>query len=142
MSPFENPEFAARCAGHPQDRCANRFGPPLPLKLVGVGAAFLLCRPLGLLALGAVLWSHCRRHGFPGHGPWQGLRHRRGFARSGNAAFDAAQREALSKLAADAEAFAEFRRQQREARDKEAFDRFQAEREAKPEAPQNPQAHD
>jgi len=129
----QGPDFSA---------CAGRFGPPLPVKLLGVGAAFLVCRPLGVIALGAVLFSHFRRHGALARGPWPGMRghHRHGFGRSGNAAFDAAQQETLNKLSEDAKAFAEFARKQREARDKEAFDRFQADRAANPEAPQHPDA--
>jgi len=124
-----HPEFAGH--GGENRACAGSFQPPLPLKLLGVGAAFLICRPLGALVLGVIAFKHFRRHGFPGQGRCNaGPRGPRGFMRSGNSAFDAAQREAVSKLAEDAEAFAAFRRQQREARDKEAFDRFRAERDA------------
>ncbi|MGO9743021.1 MAG: DUF2852 domain-containing protein [Roseiarcus sp.] len=103
-----------------------RHGPPLPLKLLGVGVAFLISRPLGVIALGLALWSHFRHRGF-GPGPSFGPR-RSGFGGSGNAAFDDGQRETLMKMQEDAKAFAEFRQRQRDARDKEAFDRFTSER--------------
>ena len=103
-----------------------RHGPPLALKLLGIGVAFLICRPLGVIALGLALWSHFRRRGF-GLGASFGPRGR-GFGRSGNSAFDAKQQKKLDEMKEDAKAFAEFQQRQREARDKEAFDRFMSER--------------
>jgi hypothetical protein len=118
---FSEPEHAHLC----------RSGPPLPVKILAVAAAFLVFPPLGLVALALTLWS-CRHgggfegaRGFKGHGPFRGRR----FWSSGNSVFDEKQREALKKLKEEAEAFAEFRRKQREARDKEDFDRFMADRE-------------
>ena len=103
------------------------FGPPLPLKLLLAGAAFLICPPLGLLALGLLGW---RYFGW-GHGC--GGRHR-GFRHStGNSALDAKRSETLQALDEDAEAFVDFARRERERRDREAYERFQAERNAKKE---------
>jgi Protein of unknown function (DUF2852) len=103
------------------------FGPPLPLKLLLAGAAFLICPPLGLLALGFLAW---RYFGW-GHGC--GDRHR-GFRHStGNSALDAKRRETLQALDEEAEAFVDFARRERERRDREAYERFQAERNAKKE---------
>ena len=134
MSPFANPEFA----DHPRHAyCAGRFGPPLPLKLLGVGAAFLLCKPFGFVALGLLAYSHFRRRHVEGHGPWQGFQHRRrAFFASGNTAFDERQRETLNQLAEDAKAFEDFRRKQREARDKAALDEFMKARTAEPKSPE------
>jgi hypothetical protein len=101
------------------------YGPPLPLKLLFAGAAFLICPPLGLLALGFLAWRHFRwERGCGGR--------MRGFRRSaGNSALDAKRRETLKALDEEAEAFAEFERRERERRDREAYERFQAERAAK-----------
>ncbi len=100
------------------------FAPPLPLKLLFAGAAFLICPPLGLVALAFLAWRHFR---------WErgcGGRHR-GLRRStGNSALDAKRRETLKALDEEAEAFVEFARREREARDREAYERFQAERAA------------
>jgi len=102
------------------------FGPRLPIKLLLAGAAFLICPPLGLLALAFLAWRHFG---------WQrgcGGRHR-GFRHStGNSALDAKRRETLKALDEEAEAFAEFARRERERRDREAFERFQAERASNP----------
>jgi hypothetical protein len=102
------------------------YGPPLPLKLLFVGAAFLFCPPLGLLGLGFLAWRHFR---------WErGCGGRRAFRRwTGNSALDAKRRETLRALDEEAEAFVEFARQEREKRDREAYERFQAERAAKTE---------
>jgi hypothetical protein len=108
---------------------AWRFAPS-PLKLLVVLAAFLICPALGLVALALALWSCRHGGGFVGHCAWKerGPFRRRGFWSSGNSVFDERQREALNKIKEDAEAFADFRRKQREARDKEDFDRFMADR--------------
>jgi len=98
------------------------YGPPLPLKLLLAGAAFLICPPLGLLALAFFAWRHFRwERGCGGRHP--------GWRRStGNSALDAKRRETLKALDEEAEAFIEFERRQREARDREAYERFQKER--------------
>ena len=86
------------------------FGPPLALKLLFAGAAFLICPPLGLLALGFLAWRQFRwEHRCSG-------RHH-GFRRSsGNRALDEKRRETLKALDEEAEAFAEFARREREAK--------------------------
>lgn len=98
-------------------------GPPMPLKLLAVGAAFLICPPLGLAALAFTLWrgwgGGCR--GFGGRGP--GFRR---FGETGNSALDEKRRETLKALDEEAEAFAEFRREERKARDREVYERFKA----------------
>lgn len=97
------------------------FGPPLPLKLLLIGAVFFICPPLGLLALGFLAWRHFR---------WErGCGGRRAFRHStGNSALDAKRRDTLKALDEEAEAFAEFTRRERERHDREAYERFQAER--------------
>ena len=117
---------------------AHGYGPPLPLKLLSVGVAFLIFKPLGI-ALGAY-WLFKDRFGF---GPWSGGNGpyqrpcgpgRRGMRSSGNSAFDERRRETIQKLRDEEKAFADFAEEQRRKRDKEAFDRFLAERDA-PKAP-------
>ena len=70
-----------------------------------------------------------------------GWRHCGGARSSGNAAFDERRRETLRAIQEEAEAFADFERRQREARDREEFDRFMAERNASDAAKrENPKA--
>jgi hypothetical protein len=54
----------------------------------------------------------------------------RGPRPTGNSALDERRRETLDRLAEEEKAFTEFEEKQRQARDKEAFDRFIAERNA------------
>ena len=89
---------------------------PLPLKALAVGVGFALFKPLGLAAL-IYFFVQARRRRLGSFGP-------RGFA--GNSAFDAHRRATLDALAEEERAFAEHRRQEREARDREAFERFRA----------------
>lgn len=125
---------------HRHDHACGRFGPPLPIKLLVVAGAFWIAPPLGLAALGYWAWREWRRNGggdpsargekwreFAERGPWRcGGR----FRSSGNTALDERRRETLRAIQEEAEAFAEFERRQRELRDREAFDRFMAERRA------------
>jgi len=130
MSSCSNAQFAAPADGTGAPRVCG--GPPLPVKVAAVVAAFLICRPLGLAALAFVLWRSYRG----GHGPSRGFGPARGFglfrragvASTGNSVLDEKQHETLKELDEEAKAFAEFQKKQREARDKEAFDRFAAER--------------
>ncbi len=104
------------------------FGPPLPVKILAVLGAFWVAPPLGLAALGYMVWRKVARHGC-GEGrakDWKS--HGWGKSSSGNSAFDEKRRETLQALEDEAKAFAEFERKQREARDREAFERFVAER--------------
>jgi hypothetical protein len=118
----------AHSAIHPEGAETGDFhpfrdGPPLPFKLLLVGAAFLVCPPLGLAALAFVLWRG--RHG--GCRGWGGGGGRRRSLRgTGNSVLDEKRRETLKALDEEAEAFAEFRKQEREKHDREAFDRFMA----------------
>jgi hypothetical protein len=100
---------------------------PRPLKFLGAAAALLICPPVGVAALAWAIWSsrrgRCGGWRAEGAGPW---------ARSGNSAFEAKRRETLEKLAEEERAFAEFRRRDREARDREAFERFQSEQAHQP----------
>lgn len=116
----------------------RRRGVPLPLKALAVGGAFLASPPLGIAALTWVLLREGgRRAGF--EAPWG----RRGFApgwrrgawSTGNSAFDAERAETLRRMEEEAEAFTDFRRRDREARDREVFARFRAERAAPSTAP-------
>ncbi len=145
----------AQAAGHPGARrnefddwrwSGRRFGLPLPLKILLVVGAFWVFPPLGIAALAFLLWRSAQRNGGCAFGR-EGFRHamdggawagrRRGPA-TRNSAFEERRRETLKQLDEEAQAFEEFERKQREARVKEAFDRFMAERNA-PKGPQEPQ---
>ena len=118
-------------------RCHGRA--PWPVAAAAVGGAFWLFPPLGIAGLAYLALRH--RHGH-GHGrgdgmpPWAG----RGFGRfggrgrrrwgSGNLAFDEARAEAWRQIEEEAEAFDDFRRRERTARDREVYDRFRTERTA------------
>jgi hypothetical protein len=57
----------------------------------------------------------------------------RGFASSGNAAFDDYREETLRRLEEEQREFREFLDRLRKAKDKQEFDQFMAERRARPE---------
>jgi hypothetical protein len=139
---------------HHHGRHCGRSGPPLPIKLLAVAGAFWIAPPLGVAALGYWAWRAWRRNGggdptahaekwraFAECRPW---RRHGAYRSSGNAAFDERRRETLRAIEEEAEAFAEFERRQREARDREDFERFMAERKAaeagKREEPKAPEA--
>ncbi|MGE0008362.1 MAG: DUF2852 domain-containing protein [Parvibaculaceae bacterium] len=113
----------------------SRHGRWTPLSILAVVAGFIVWWPLGLSALAYVLWA----------GPIDGLaddgarRLREAFGArtaarkatdkgSGNAAFDAYRAETLKRLEAEQAAFAGYLDRLREARDREEFERFMAER--------------
>lgn len=110
----------------------HRFGPPLPLKIAAVVAAFCVFHPLGIGLAAWFLWRSAHDRGgcavrrFGDRAGWP--HHRSGAFR--NTAFEERRRETLKTLDEEAEAFDAFERQQRESRDREAFERFLAERNA------------
>ena len=118
-------------------------------------AGFVMFWPLGLLAL-FLKWKNGEMwRGSAGtEAPWTGFRkpdfkawqqryRSTGFGQSGNAAFDDYKRAELEKLDAqrrkleeDQRAFGDFVERVRRAKDQDEFDRFMAERNAPPPAPQ------
>jgi len=127
-------------AGFWRHRC-DGFGPPLPIKLLAVAGAFWIAPPLGFAALGFWAWRAWKHNGGAsrcGRGEaWRDFAERArshcdwGRRRSsGNAAFDERRRETLRAIQEEADAFADFERRQREARDRETFDHFMADRKA------------
>jgi hypothetical protein len=112
----------------------SRHGRWTPLSILAVVAGFIVWWPLGLAALAYVLWA----------GPIDTLaddgarRLREAFGtRSapngsgmgwGNAAFDAYKAETLRRLETEQAEFADYVNRLREARDREEFERFVAER--------------
>ncbi len=111
----------------------HSFGPPLPVKILAVAAAFWLFHPLGVALLVVFLWRAARA--FRGEDfarSWYGAPWGRRWGRPafGNAAFEERRRETLKALDEEAEAFDAFERKRREAEDREAFERFKAERNA------------
>lgn len=113
-------------------RCGSGFrghyGPPLPVKLAILGVAFLIARPLGFIVL-AVMFKALRRHGMMGDwgafkwGPGAGWRRHRS-----NSAMDEKRRATLEALAEEEKAFADFEQRERDAREREIFEKFVAER--------------
>ncbi|MBP1805664.1 DUF2852 domain-containing protein [Rubellimicrobium aerolatum] len=91
-------------------------------------ATFVVIWPLGLALLAWALWT---RRLLPR--TWPATRSR---PATGNAAFAAHRAEALDRLAAEQAAFEEFQRSRRATEDRAEFDRFLAERAARPDAPQ------
>jgi len=116
------------------------FGPPLPIKLLAVAAAFWIFPPLGFAALAFWAWRAWNHNAGPGRADhadhWREFAER---ARShcewrrrstGNSVLDERRRETLRAIQEEAESYADFERRQRESRDREAFDRFMADRKA------------
>ncbi len=143
MSGYAEAQPAGRPGPLPHDSddgrwSGHRHNPPLPVKIIAVAAAFWLFHPLGVALLVYFLWRTVRRDGgcaFRGadFGPrWDGTAwaRRRGGPAFRNSAFEERRRETLKQLDEDAEAFDAFARRQQEARDREAFERFKAERSA------------
>lgn len=117
-----------------------------PLTIVLMVVGFFVFWPLGLAMLAYILWGEripeVRRH-------FAGLRREwssefgggcgaRGFARSGNTAFDEYRARELKrldeerrKLEEERKAFEAFMRNLREARDREEFDRFMRDRDTR-----------
>jgi hypothetical protein len=85
---------------------------PLPLKVLAFVVAFAAFKPLGVAVLIYFIVQARKRRHFA----------RRAFV--GNSAFAEHRRQTLDTLADEERAFAEFLRQQREARDREAFEHF------------------
>jgi hypothetical protein len=108
----------------------------LPLKILGVVALFLICKPLGLALLAFLIWRSFRsgrglcRPGFRAmeRGPSVQAGDRPAMR---NTAFEERRQGRLKELEEEANAFEDFERRQREAVDKEAFDRFMADRRAR-----------
>jgi Protein of unknown function (DUF2852) len=127
-------------ASGPQDNgFADRFqggfrGPPLPVKLIGLGVAFLIARPLGVAVLAFLLYKAARRHWGGDWGRFGGWSRQGSCFRTtrpgANSAMDEKRRATLEALAEEEKAFSDFEHRQREAKDREAFDRFVAERNA------------
>ena len=117
-----------------------------PLTVVLMVIGFMLFWPLGLIMLAYILWGdhvpEVRRH-FAGmrrswSRDWGGCGPR-GYARSGNSAFDDYRERELRRLDEERRKldeaqreFAEYSDAIRRAKDREEFDRFMAERRARP----------
>ena len=87
---------------------------------------FVLFWPIGLALLFYILWS--KRMGCNWH---RNHRHvRRGFASTGNTAFDTYREETLKRLEEERDAFVSFLDQLRAAKDKAEFDQFMNSRQA------------
>ncbi len=95
-----------------------------------IAALVWLVWPLALLVLGGVMWrrqarSWHRLQTAPAAGP---QRQRAFFKDSGNRAFDEYRDETLRRLDEEREKFRDYLEQRRKAKDREAFDRYVAER--------------
>ena len=113
--------------GPPGAWAMRHSGPPLPVKILAVGVGFLIFKPLGL-----GLAAYFLLKGVYHHGPWNArFADWRGARPTvANSAFAERRRETLKRLHEEETAFADFAQKQREAKDKEAFDRFMADRAA------------
>lgn len=117
-----------------------------PAWIVVMVLGFILFWPIGLAILAYLLWSGrmgCGRHGEMSR--WQRRmsdkwdrkmerwgREARGFASSGNRAFDEYREQTLSRLEEEQREFREFLDRLRKAKDKQEFDEFMGERRARP----------
>ena len=109
-----------------------------PMKALAVVAGFAIFPPLGVGALAWFIWNErrWRRDGqgftaFDGEGRPMCGRRGHGRWRTGNQAFDAHADKVMEDLAEQRRAFHEYRAEQRRKRDQEAFDAFNAARDAK-----------
>lgn len=114
----------------------SRSGRWTPLSILAVVAGFIVWWPLGLAALAYILWAGPidtladegaqklrGAFSFKGSAPKA-----QGGASSGSAAFDAYKAETLKRLEAEQAAFADYVNRLRDARDREEFERFRAEK--------------
>lgn len=117
-----------------------------PAWIVVMVLGFILFWPIGLAILAYLLWSGrmgCGRHGEMSR--WQRRmtdkwdrkmerwgREARGFASSGNRAFDEYREQTLRRLEEEQREFREFLDRLRKAKDKQEFDEFMGERRARP----------
>ena len=124
------------------------FGRPAWIAVMVLG--FILFWPIGLAILAYLIWSGrmgCGRNGE--FNRWQQRmtdkwdrkmerwgRDARGFASSGNAAFDEYREETLRRLEEEQREFREFLGRLRKAKDKQEFDQFMTDRRSQP--PENP----
>jgi hypothetical protein len=129
------------------------YGRPAWIGVMVLG--FILFWPAGLAILAYMIWSGrmaCGRYGEMSRWQqhmadrWDRRRERfearmdrwaremRGFASSGNAAFDGYREETLRRLEEEQREFREFLDRLRKAKDKQEFDQFMAERRARPDS--------
>jgi hypothetical protein len=130
---------------------------PATIALTVVG--FMVFWPLGLAMLAFILWGDrlpAFRREWGGDAPWAkwgGCASRsargRGFARTGNVAFDDWREKELERLAAERrkldtlrDEFDAYARELRRAKDQEEFDRFMAGRNGKPDVEVKPNRPD
>lgn len=141
-----NAESFSKGRRHAHHSHSDRFGwakrPGFnPMKALAVVTGIAIFPPLGIAALGYFIWNGRRfrkdGHSFGGEGRGFGAFEGRGgcgrgnrMGRTGNVAFDEHRAKVLNDLEVERQAFAEDRAEQRRKRDKEAFDAFQAKRDA------------
>ncbi len=104
---------------------------PRPMWIVLMILGFIFFWPIGLGVLAYMFWSGKMRCGDKQN--WQSWKSRSGFGSgfggsTGNRAFDDYREQTLRKLEEDAREFRGFLERLRQAKDKEEFDRFMAQR--------------
>lgn len=105
-----------------------------PAWIAAIVLGFVVFWPIGLLTLFYVMWSGRMRCSTRGFGRWADKMDRARsagrwtFASSGNAAFDEYRDETLKRLEEEEREFHDFLRKLREAKDKQEFDQFMADR--------------
>ncbi|MEC8630783.1 MAG: DUF2852 domain-containing protein [Pseudomonadota bacterium] len=101
--------------------------------------SFIFFWPLGLALLAYMIWGKknmfngCKRRAERSH---------YGFKSSGNSAFDAYKADTLRRLEDEQQAFEDFLRRLREAKDKSEFDQFLDDRAAKARETKDAEAHE
>lgn len=104
---------------------------PRPVWFVLMIVGFMIFWPIGLLVLGYLFWSGKMRCGHNSN--WQSWKMRSGFhGPTGNRAFDDYRDATLRRLEEEASEFRGFVDRLRQAKDKEEFDRFMADRGTRP----------
>ena len=108
----------------------SRSGRWTPLGILAVIVGFVVWWPLGLAALAYILWAGRIDDLADDGARWvrELFRSSQAPKASGNAVFDAYKAETLKRLEAEQAEFADYLTKLREARDREEFERFMAER--------------
>ena len=110
---------------------------PMPIWIALMCLGLVLFWPVGLMILAYLIWSGKMMCCFGGMTRWNGEGLKRwnlpygNFGTSGNIAFDEYREATLKRLEEEREEFAKFLERLRHAKDKEEFDKFMAEQDAR-----------
>lgn len=110
-----------------------------PAWIVAMVAGFVLFWPVGLALLGYMIWSKRMFSRTSRHNRNLAMRGR-AYTSSGNSAFDAYKADTLRRLEEEQMAFEMFLQRLRDAKDKQEFDDFMADRARAPKLPPSAEA--